>query len=107
MKQRYRLNCPSELETTVGRNFNSVCGGDFCFAVNLITLIVPEQGDNDDTAMNGIRFECTHSSEQVEFYGYWGEWDDWKYCSGGFSGADIKVDLDTVSINPSFRQVVS
>ena len=60
---------------------------------------VPDQGDSiDDTAMNGIKFECSQSSEEVSYYGYFGEWDDrWQYCSGGFSGADIKIDSETVS----------
>jgi len=47
--------------------------------------------------MNGIRLECSRSGEVIAFDGYYGDWDEWQTCRGGFTGAKIKLEGKSVS----------
>ena len=59
---------------------------------NFVLFLFVAQGSGDDTSMNGISFTCA-SGPSFNFDGNWGFWEGWSHtCSGGFTGAMVKVE---------------
>ena len=65
------------------------------YAVGFATKVEGDQGDGngDDTAMNGLKLQCSNgdfitSAEQV-----WGSWNNaWNSCVSGYTGAKVRVE---------------
>ena len=76
---------------------------EFCqndeYAVGFATKVEGDQGDEDDTAMNGLKLQCSNgdfitSAEQV-----WGSWNHTSNsCFSGYTGAKVRVEEQGVII---------
>lgn len=52
------------------------------------------QGYGDDTAMNGVKFNCTIAgTAEADNTGPWGNWHNWNYCPAGSAICGIQTNV--------------
>ena len=71
---------------------------EFCknhgYAVGFATKVEGKQGGGDDTAMNGLKLQCSDGDFlNSEYFQKWGSWDNaWNSCPSGFTGANVRIE---------------
>lgn len=66
-----------------------------CSGKNYITRATirkeSKQGSGDDTAANGIRYQCSDDKEHYPFDGLWGSWQGYQSCPEGSAVMGIQI----------------
>ncbi|XP_043090328.1 vitelline membrane outer layer protein 1-like [Puntigrus tetrazona] len=98
--RHYRM----EMSVPNGGGWGSWGHRDMCpigtWAAGFSLRVEDPVGEGDDTALNGIRLHCVHSSNSYHSYasvqsdvGSWGRWTEIKWCPSGFLiGFQLRVE---------------
>ena len=63
------------------------------YAVGFATKVEGAQGDGDDTAMNGLKLQCSGGDFIASALQVWGSWNNaWNSCVSGYTGAKVRVE---------------
>ena len=71
---------------------------EFCtnggYAVGFATKVEGKQGGGDDTAMNGLKLQCSNGDFITSAEQKWGSWSfvAWNSCPGGYTDAKVRVE---------------
>jgi len=91
-----RLTCSDghTISSTVGP-WGNWKGRKTCSGKNYITRAIirreRQQGSGDDTAANGLRFECSDGEEHYPYDGNWGDWSTYLSCPEGSAVMGIQT----------------
>ena len=63
------------------------------YAVGFATKVEGAQGNGDDTAMNGLKLQCSGGDFITSALQVWGSWNHaWNSCDSGYTGAKVRVE---------------
>merc|ERR1711892_276721 len=63
------------------------------YAIGFATKVEGRQGDGDDTAMNGLKLQCSGRDFITSAVQTWGSWNyAWNSCRSGYTGAKVAVE---------------